>query len=217
MSLHIDSFGSRDLASARAAEMLGAALRHTLEAQPTATLVVSGGSTPQACFQYLAQMALPWHRVLVTLSDERCVSAQHADSNERMVRKYLLTDRAAQAQFVDLQNVNEAPFAAVLLGMGADGHFASLFPDAANLDAGLDLNNPHATIEVTTAASPHRRVSMTLARLLNTAQLLLLAFGNDKRSVLEEPGAYPVGKLLQTQIEKHKTPGHPLVHILWAE
>ena len=212
----IHRFDSRTQASVQAAKLLGAALQQRLEANQTATLVVSGGSTPQACLQHLAQTPLPWHRVLVTLTDERCVDAQHPDSNERMLRQHLLVDCAAEAQFVPLQEIGSLekhpkPFAAVLLGMGADGHFASLFPDAPNLSEGLDLHNARSTMDVQTNASSHRRISMTLSRLLNAETMLLLAFGKDKEAVLLEPATYPVASLLQEQ------PQHPSMQILWAE
>lgn len=216
MSIDIKGFDSRAQASIQTAELLGAALQVQLEDHPTAILAVSGGSTPQACMQHLSQMPLPWHRVLVTLTDERCVPAQHPDSNERMLRQHLFTHHAAKAQFIPVQEValqKQAPgqLTAVLLGMGADGHFASLFPDATNLQEGLDLDNSQATINVSTAASPHPRTSMTLARLMNSNHLLLLAFGNDKRTILETPTGYPVGQLLHTK------PRHPSMQILWAE
>ena len=92
--------------------------------------------------------------------------------------------------------------------MGAEGHFASRFPAAANLMAGLALPGGPPVIEVRTAASPHPRRSLTLARLLATDRLLLLAFGKAKRAVLEEPGTTPVATLLG----QRECP----VEILWA-
>lgn len=216
MTAKLTRFDSRDLASEHTANLLAAALQQELKGHATASLVVSGGSTPQACFQHLAQIPLPWDKVLVTLTDERCVHAQHPDSNERMLHENLLTGYAAKARFVPLQEISgleewSASFTAVLLGMGADGHFASLFPDAANLSHGLDLANPQTTINIHTKASPHPRLSMTLARLLKTKQLLLLAFGKEKQTILQEPTAYPVDRLLQQQSR------HPSMQILWAE
>jgi 6-phosphogluconolactonase len=90
--------------------------------------------------------------------------------------------------------------------MGEDGHFASLFPDAANLREGLAGEG--SVIDIRTAASPHPRRSLTLARLLATDCLLLLAFGEAKRAVLENPGATPVATLLGQ--------GERPLEILWA-
>ncbi|MBT8086706.1 MAG: 6-phosphogluconolactonase, partial [Gammaproteobacteria bacterium] len=75
------------------------------------------------------------------------------------------------------------PFAAVLIGMGTDGHFASLFPDAANLGLGLDAESGRLYIPVTTSASPHPRVSMTLAGISRCDEILLLMFGDEKLEV----------------------------------
>ncbi|MEQ9450080.1 MAG: 6-phosphogluconolactonase [Pseudomonadales bacterium] len=216
MSMQIEAFADRELASAATAELLAQALATALEQQQTATLVVSGGSTPQRSFQHLAQQPLDWQRVQVTLSDERCVPRDHADSNERMVREHLLTARAAAAEFLPLNKVTPATFAAVLLGMGTDGHFASLFPDADNLARGLDLQNPDPTIAINTAASPYPRLSLTLARLLRTDCLCLLAFGADKRTILENPDNTPVAHLLRHETTHTAARNHAPCRVLWA-
>lgn len=216
MSNHIESFADRELASVATAELLAQALTTVLEQQDTATLVVSGGSTPERCFHHLAQQALDWQRVHITLSDERCVPSDHADSNERMLREHLLTARAAAARFLPPNKVTPAPFAAVLLGMGTDGHFASLFPDADNLAQGLDLHNPDPTIEINTAASPYPRLSLTLARLLRTDCLCLLAFGGDKRAILEHPDNTPVAHLLRHQPTHTAAQSPATCRVLWA-
>ena len=122
-----------------------------------ATLVVSGGSTPLGFLRLLAQQQLPWSQVLVTLADERWVPVQHADSNERMVCEQLIDHTGAQ--FLSLRGVESSSaeaqrrlqeqmlgndqFDVVILGMGTDGHTASLFPQAADLAALLDTQNPN--------------------------------------------------------------------------
>ena len=206
--MNLRTFPDRVSASRLAAEMLATAVATELSLRPRATLVVSGGSTPAQCFAHLAETLLPWERVSVSVTDERCVPADHPDSNERMVRQRLLIQHASRAHFVALDHVPAPPFAAVLLGMGADGHFASLFPDAANLDDALSLEGNDTSIAITTANSPYPRLSMTLSRLVNTQHLILLAFGADKRAVLECPNTLPVARL----IEQTRTP----LQILWA-
>jgi 6-phosphogluconolactonase len=205
-------FPDRAQAAAAATERLEAALRHRLDRDGKATLAVSGGTTPEPVFHALAERPLPWEHISVTLTDERCVPAEDPASNEGLLRRSLLQGPAGAARFVPLSDEGVAllpqRLAAVLLGMGEDGHFASLFPDAANLGKGLAVPGEGSVIDILTAASPHPRRSLTLARLLATDCLLLLAFGEAKRAVLENPGATPVATLLGQ--------GERPLEILWA-
>lgn len=210
-------FESRSDASAAVAERMASSLRRRIAAHGGSSLVVSGGTSPVECFRRLARQALDWRRVCVVLSDERWVEPNSEDSNERLVRQNLLTDAAAHAELLpvfapDLEpnercaqldaqlRAIRLPFACCLLGMGADGHFASLFPDADDLPEGLDLDSETLWLPITTASSPHPRISMTLAALTRADEILLLIFGDEKRRVLQEALAddatYPVSRLL---------------------
>ena len=210
-------FTSRAEASTACAERLAAGLRNALAQNDSAALIASGGSSPAETLKFLSTKHLPWERVTVTLSDERWVNHQHADSNEKMLREKLLVNDAANATVFSLYRpgckAREAagqlseefrrlprPFAGVLLGMGEDGHFASLFPDFEGLDAALQLENDKAFVAVHTAASPHARISMTLAALLQSSEIVLLIFGDGKREVYEKAKAgestLPVASLL---------------------
>lgn len=204
----ITRFEDRRSASRAAALMLQEALTARLAQADNAVLVVSGGATPLQCFAHLAQAPLPWERIVVSLTDERCVAVDHADSNQGMLKRHLFIGSAARARYQAPQDLEAEQFAAVLLGMGSDGHFASLFADAENLEQGLDLANTQATLPVSTAASPHQRISMSLARLLKSERVLLLAFGQEKRAVLDNPADTPVAHLLQ----QTSVP----VQVLWA-
>lgn len=222
-------FDTREQASVAAAERIVEALGHRLELQSEASLVVSGGTTPTRCFEALAQSDIDWDRVHVLLSDERWVPANDESSNERLVRTTLIKNGAAAARLLpayasDIDVVagsaalDEAirllpfPFASALLGMGTDGHFASLFPDAQNLDEGLDVDGNKLAIPVSTAASPHPRTSLTLSALSRSDEIQLLIFGDDKRAVYEaaksKDSVYPVAKLL---LQKRAP-----VHVFWA-
>lgn len=222
-------FANRDEASRSAAEFIAGRLRERLASADSAALVVSGGTSPVGCFDRLSRSSLRWAQVQVLLSDERWLPPDDDESNEKLVRTHLLKDNAADGRLLpvfapgttpagrcaDLDVLVRdvpRPFACTLLGMGSDGHFASLFPDAANLAAGLDAGNTQVYIPVTTAASPHPRISMTLAALSESDAILLLIFGAEKRDVYEAAAAgtstVPAAALLRQE--------HAPVHVFWA-
>ncbi len=220
-------FEKRQAASSAAAARIAELLEIRLDEQNDASLVVSGGSTPVDCFAELAGTELDWERVQVLLSDERWVAPDQADSNERLVRDHLLKGNAAAAQLTPVYSATSTPeqrcdelqeplpslpFAAALIGMGTDGHFASLFPDAVNLAAGLDVECGRLYIPVMTAASPHPRVSMTLAAISRSDEIVLLMFGQDKLDVFEKAktskNGFPVSRLLRQK----RAP----VNVFWA-
>jgi 6-phosphogluconolactonase len=222
-------FETREQASIAAAQRIGEALARRLEAQGEASLVVSGGTSPAGVFAELAKMALPWPGVHVILSDERWVPPDHEDSNEKLVRETLLAGEAKGAKLLPVfrqgatieercSEMNEAlllapfPFACALLGMGEDGHFASLFPDAQNLQEGLDVDSRQLCIPVQTAASPHPRVSLTLSALSRSDEIVLLIFGDAKRDVYEAARISTNGSPVSHLLRQKRAP----VHVCWA-
>ena len=179
------------------------------------------------CFAQLSTQDIDWHRVDILASDDRWVPPDHEDSNEKLIRDKLLVGEAAAADFMPYYasntsiedrceelngDIHRAPFACSLLGMGADGHFASLFPDADNLSSGLDLESSDLCLPIKTQASPHMRISMTLAALSTSDEIVLLIFGEDKRVVFEEAkdgnDLFPVRRLL---LQKRAP-----IHTYWA-
>jgi len=200
MSVELLRFADAPSLEASLAEAVLEALREGIYRRGHASLVVSGGSTPRALFERLATSAFAWDRVSITLADERWVAPEHPDSNEGMLRQVLLRDRAAQARFVPLFNGaadpwaglperSEAiaalprPFDAVLLGMGADGHTASYFPEQDQLPPPSDASSAHC-IGVRPNRAPHDRISLTMPTLLDTRLLALHLTGTRKWSVL---------------------------------
>lgn len=220
---------NRAQAATVAARRIVDALEPALNATAHASLVVSGGSTPAETYERLSKAALDWSRVHVVPSDERWVEPIDDDSNERMLVETLLVGKAEEATLVSLYRqgmtpaaASEAvdrelrdiplPFTAVVLGMGVDGHFASLFPDANNLAEGLDADGARYCLPVDTAASPHPRVTLTLAALLNSREIVLLFYGDAKRKVYEHAKSpdsdLPVSRLLN----QSRAP----VRVVWA-
>ncbi|MFO8044656.1 MAG: 6-phosphogluconolactonase [Halomonas sp.] len=189
----------RERLATQLAEAVAEALRQDLARQERALLVVSGGTTPVPFFRALSLCALPWSRVEVTLADERWVPEDHGDSNARLVREHLLQGRAAEATFVPLttrdvtpeQGVEAVveriaglawPASAVVLGMGGDGHTASLFPDSHELSLALATGEP--AVAVRAASQPLPRLTLSADRLHRAHRHFLHITGGDKRNVL---------------------------------
>lgn len=204
-------------------------LQQCLERQSMASLVVSGGSTPAPVFSYLSSADIDWSNVVVTLADERWVPPGHPDSNESLVRDTLLTDKAAPARFVSLYrsgisheqalvqvaadiSAMPRPFCVVMLGMGGDGHTASLFPDApaSELQAAMSLGRAETVAFMHPPSVSQERITLTRTCLLNAGRRYLHITGEGKRTVLAEalqagagsgwqPGLAPVIGLLTEQ------------------
>ena len=177
-------------------------------------------------FHYLAGVDIDWSAVSITLADERWVPPGHPDSNESLVRDTLLQEKASTAAFValyrdglsdeqalqqiaaDVQGMHQ-PFSVVMLGMGGDGHTASLFPDAPSqeLSAAMALDNNDTVAFLNPPSVTQRRITLTRACLLNSEHRFLHITGTGKRSVLVEaltqckgqsyqPGNAPITGLL---------------------
>ena len=193
------TFTDRESASTALADHIASRLEKKLADSGHALFVASGGKSPVLCFQALSTRKLNWDRVLVTLSDERCVPANHPESNQKLVRDFLIKDQAADARFIapdDAGLGRYLPATCTLLGMGEDGHFASLFPDSTQLEKGL--LETCQTVQVETPSSELQRISMTLTTLLNSQDITLLVFGEKKKQVLEESNGLPVHELLKS-------------------
>jgi 6-phosphogluconolactonase len=170
------------------------------------TLVLAGGTTPQRCYELLSSMEVMWGRVSILFGDERCVSPNHPDSNYRMARAALL-DRVAPATVFRMPAelgpeegaamyahvvAAVAPLDVVVLGIGEDGHTASLFPGhpalkAQGLTAGIrDSPKP-----------PPKRVTLTLNALQTARKVIILATGAGKAEAVAKAkrGEVPSGMI----------------------
>jgi 6-phosphogluconolactonase len=197
---HERRFDAPDAMAAALAFDLAARLRADLADRGRASLIVSGGRTPIRLFARLAHAALDWRRVSISLADERLVPPTHRQSNARFVSEHLLQDRAAAARFFSLWPGSgdplasaaaalkrlPRPFTAVILGIGEDGHTASLFPDAPGLARALDPEDSGEFIEVPATENRKARLSLTLRVLCDTPQVVLIFEGAAKRRIFEE-------------------------------
>ena len=210
------------------------ACRDAIRTRGQAWLALAGGRTPLPVYAHLAQAGLDGV-VSAIPTDERCVPHDHPACNLRNLRDGFAADpnivvnaittedgdeAASLAAARSLLALNPQPFDAVLLGMGADGHFASLFPGAANLAEGMALDSGIAAISTLPyplpPEAPFARISLTLPRLLHAREVHLVVTGEDKRRVLrqaqqqDDGGAtpFPVAALLHARDHR--------IHIHWS-
>ena len=191
-------------------------LQAGLAARGHAGLVATGGRSPGPIYDRLAGADLDWAHVAVTLSDERHVDADSPNSNARQLRERLFVDRAAAARFLPLTDYAEPalrklmPFDAILLGMGEDGHVASLIPGSPVM---AQANGPALIAESPQGfgSPPVPRISLTFAALLQSRAIFLLIAGEAKRQVIAAAMAgadLPVRTILNQ--------GQVPVRIFWA-
>jgi 6-phosphogluconolactonase len=203
-------------------------LSAAIEAKGQATLVVSGGRTPVALFQQLAQTPLAWDKVVITLADDRWVDLQDDASNDKLVRTHLLQGHAAAATFITLKHDYDdaahaveaceaaladvqLPFDVVILGMGEDGHTASLFPCSAQIEQGLDLTTAANYIAVEPTTAPHQRMSLTLRTILASHNIFLHLVGAAKQDT--------IAKVLESTEREMPIKGvidRATVNLMWA-
>lgn len=213
------------------AERIGRVIEYSVKARGRASLLLPGGSTPVPVFHALRGLDLAWDQVYISLTDERRCPLDSPDSNARLVQHELLVGNAAAAHFYPLhrdgidERADEAvcsaalgmlprPYDAVMLGMGTDGHIASLFPGTKGLAKLLDLQTEARCAATTAPNSPQNRLTLTLATLLHSRWIGLHITGQEKWKTLqtaietEDAMTYPVFALLnQRQVP---------VHVYWS-
>ncbi|MCC2626200.1 MAG: pgl [Burkholderiales bacterium] len=161
-----------------------------LKQQNQVTLAVSGGKSPIPLFEKLSIAKLPWEKITITLVDERVTDTNSADSNELLVRTHLLKNQAANAKFSGLvlaksnlpemlnnanSLVNQIDIA--ILGMGEDGHTASIFPECPEFKQAIDINAKPAYIETNPLSAKYTRIGLNLSALLKIRHLILAVIG----------------------------------------
>ncbi|MGB0733792.1 MAG: 6-phosphogluconolactonase [Pontibacterium sp.] len=221
------TFESRDALANELAATLGEHLKSTIDQKGKASIAVSGGSTPLPLFKALSTHDIPWAKTTVTLADDRWVSLDDPASNEQLVKDHLLVNAAKGARFVGFWQKNiqaekamaecrarlaelDEPLSAVVLGMGNDGHTASIFPCADELEEALSSNETCMVVKPKSA--PHTRVTLTPKRLLDSDLRILHICGEDKVATLaaalasNNPKLMPISLFLQKPLTIYWAP-----------
>lgn len=189
-------------------------ISQSLTALKKSSLLLPGGDTPKAMLEQLSQVDLPWSSITISPTDERWVAGESEHSNAQMLSGFL-----PQATVIDprlaatAQESSEAwaraveahaPFAATLLGMGGDGHIASLFPGMPHLNPALQLNEAPSALVGLAPNEPKVRLSLNMAMLCATRWLGLLVFGERKKLMIDRVLA-----------KDPTTQALPIYHLLW--
>lgn len=221
----LHAFETREAMVAALAAAVAARLESAVAARGEASLVVPGGTTPAPLFAALREAKVPWEQVVVTLSDERWVDVDDPGSNEGQLRAALVdavplrfaplkTDAATPGAALDVLSEHlgalPLPFDAVVLGMGNDGHVASLFPGSEALGSDAIV----CAVEAPGAAGAASRVSLTLPALLDSRWIALMIQGRDKLETYMDAalGGSVAEKPVRALLQQSATP----VEVFWA-
>jgi 6-phosphogluconolactonase len=202
-----------------------------------ASLVVSGGTTPVPLFRALREARIAWESVHVTLADERWVDVGDPGSNEGLVRRELLQGPAGKARFIGLKTAAPTPqqgaaeswthlaaitrpFDVLVLGMGTDGHTASLFPGSPAIAAALDPAAAPGCVAMSAPVAPNARLSLNVAALAQSRRALLHITGEQKwevyRAAAEAAAAAPGEKPASPPITAMLRLRSPALQVWWA-
>jgi 6-phosphogluconolactonase len=216
--MNLIEYPDREMMMIDVADLLAGEINSALTHEDAVTIAVPGGTTPAPIFDALCGVDLDWARVRVLPTDERWVAETDARSNARLIRTHLITERAAGARYVSLhadapspgeglaevtrQVSDVLPLTVVLLGMGADGHVASLFPGGDRLEEALADGAP-SVLPMRAPGAPEARMTLTLPVLRDAMSVHIIITGDEKRETLlrarhSSASEYPVAALLGT-------------------
>ncbi len=203
MALVENLYNDKDSLNTQFAAKIAEQLNAAIAKNGKATFAVSGGSTPKPLFQILSQNAdVDWPNVTVMLVDERWVDDSSEASNQTLVKQNLLQNEASKANYLSIKTTADSaesaiaeidkkvkaqlPLDVVILGMGGDGHTASLFPCSKELEEGLRLDKVESVIATQPTTAPHQRMSLTLASIVSASNVYLHITSDAKKMVLDE-------------------------------
>jgi len=222
----IEDYANAGVAADAVARIIAGTLRGAAQTYGRANFVATGGGSPGPVYDRLVEADVPWGLVNVTLSDERWVDQESADSNQHLLFERLFRRHVTNCRFVPLKTDAPSaevgaltaepaiawltPFDVTLLGMGEDGHIASLFPGNPALAEGLNLSGERLVIHAPAGhpAPSQDRISLTLKALLSSRLILVLTSGEAKRHMIERGEARPIHALLQQ--------AHAPVRLIWS-
>ncbi|GLX80281.1 6-phosphogluconolactonase [Thalassotalea insulae] len=198
----LNEFTQRSELDEALAENVAQLLIQAVKQKGKASIAVSGGSTPKGFFNALSQKDLPWQDITITLADERWVGIDSDDSNTRLVHENLLQNKAVNAKFFHLKQGDELtdetladlnlaakssilPLDVLILGMGEDGHTASLFPCSEQIAQALSSSTA-PLLKVVPQTAPYQRITFSFAYLKQSKNTFLHISGTNKHAVLEQ-------------------------------
>ena len=168
-------------------------LNSSIENEGSGSLVVSGGSSPISIYEELSNIDLSWSKVFLTLVDDRLVDPDHKDSNQKLLHNHFIKNKAKNINFYPLtenflSNTEfKKPFDVTLIGMGEDGHFASLFPDMINQYEAFDINASPKILTTPPKGNPLiPRITMNLSLIMESLNIILLVKGKAKQNIFEK-------------------------------
>ncbi|MGC4090589.1 MAG: 6-phosphogluconolactonase [Polyangiaceae bacterium] len=200
-----------------AAREIGEMLRAAVRARGSASLSLAGGTTPRAAYQLLANEAVPWPQVSIYFGDERCVSAEDPDSNYHMAREALFSRLAQQPASIarmvgessdydaaarEYEGVLPDTLDVLVLGLGEDGHTASLFPGSAALH-----EVARRVLPVIGPKPPPQRLTITPPVLKAARQVVVLAAGAGKATAM--------ARALEGDVDIERCPAQLVRDALW--
>ncbi len=200
---NLNNFNSREELDQALAEQVSQILQLAIVSKGKASIAVSGGSTPKGFFDVLSNKEINWQKVTITLADERWVDINSDASNTRLVQEHLLQNNATVAKFFYLKqgenlchetlvDLNLAanrlllPLDVLILGMGEDGHTASLFPCSEQIKSGLETRNKRSLIKVDPKTAPHQRITFSFSALKQSKNIFLHLCGSNKKQVFDQ-------------------------------